>query len=185
MDLVDVVAFGDRIYAAAAGPYIFAYDGKAWDKIERPEFAGAAVFKLWGTSADNIVMPISRMNQPISLARYNGRSWGFEDVGPGAGVKIDGADPDDFWLLSPQQPYHHDDKGWQPVPAPRQKLFSLSVGATNRAVAVGEDGVALVWNGTQWLGSPTGTTERLLGAFVAPDGAAWIGGARIYRRSLP
>jgi hypothetical protein len=185
LDLVDVVGFGDRVVAAAAGPRVFAYDGHTWSTLEPPEFAGAAVFKLWGTSASNVMMPLNRMDRPITLAHYSGRWWSFEEIGPGAGVKMAGTSPSDVWLLSPQTTYHFDGKAWTAIPVPRQKLFAVAAGTPTRAVAVGEDGAALIWDGARWRDSPTGTTERLRAAYVAPDGQAWISGARLYRRALP
>ena len=70
---------------------------------------------------------------------------------------------------------HRDANGWAPatLPAlssPKIRLFKIDGHSSTDVVAVGDDGVALHWNGQAWLEEPTGTGSKLTTVRAQADG---------------
>ncbi|GMV39431.1 MAG: hypothetical protein AMXMBFR64_11470 [Myxococcales bacterium] len=70
------------------------------------------------------------------------------------------------------------DAGWKPVTSPTAKrLNSVAATSEHLALAVGDDGTVLVWNGSSWSLAPSQTTSHLYGVAFGPSRIGWAVGA--------
>ncbi|MBL9005756.1 MAG: hypothetical protein JNJ46_15980 [Myxococcales bacterium] len=182
-DFVDVFARGREVWVAAAGARVVHYDGQAWNVLTPPELAETSVHELWGT-AQQVLIPVNTKDTMKHIARYRGGVWSKEPVGPGGLTLIHGSSDTDIWALSRQgQGYHFDGTSWKSFPTiDKISLWSLSVAGPDRALAVGDKGTILRWDGHAWLRSASGTEAQLVSVYAPTGGKALVGGDRLYRQ---
>lgn len=182
-DFVDVFARGSDVWMGDAGPRVVHFDGKTWNVLTPPELVGSSTHALWGSEKE-LFVPVNLKEPPSRMARFDGRKWSFDSVGPGGLTMIHGSGPNDIWALSRRsQGYHYDGTAWTRVTTLGQiPLWSLSVAGPGSAYAAGDDGIILHWDGKTWQKSPTGTHERLVSIYAPPGGKALAGGEKLYRQ---
>jgi hypothetical protein len=90
---------------------------------------------------------------------------------------VHGSGADDVWVTGHDAFQHFDGAGWASYPVIEGEYRGIWVASPTDAYAIGYDGLALHWDGTDWTFLPTGTTASLSDVWVSPTGEAWIVGS--------
>jgi len=188
----------DSVVGSPSGPvalglangFIDAYSAGNWSQVAAPGFTGGPGKALFSDTTDgwlagaNAVGEVSDQVTPPALAEWPEAnqstltSVALPPAGAGIGtsgalaVGLDGAalhyDSTNGWLVDAVPPQ-----------AQGRNLLSVAYDGPSRAVAVGDFGTILDWNGTGWSADPQSTslTENQLNAVsFGSDGQGWAVG---------
>lgn len=125
--------------------------------------------RVYVTDADGFVQHGSATSGP--------QTWEHHDLG-GTLTGVWGVDDDNVfaWGLGPKgAPVLHrwDGAAWCPIAAPSQehRVLAMHGVAPDRVLAVGQGGLAALWDGAGWTRADTGTRQGLSACYVTSDGA--------------
>lgn len=149
-------------------PGVFEKDGDSeWRLLEPPELTGYAIDTLWGKTKDDVWATVNRPGA-ARIAHYVRGTWTVPDT-DGSGFA--GSASDDVWSQRDGM-VHWDGKTLReyPVPDTKARTHRIAVRSPTDAMAVGDRGIALRWNGTAWSALPSVSNYSLNGVFVTPSG---------------
>jgi hypothetical protein len=94
----DVWSVGGDVLSDTATPILIHWDGSAWSSVElpAPDRPSRALFKVWGTSADN-VFAVGHLGL---VYRFDGQTWSQVPSGTGEDlISLWGRAPDDIAII--------------------------------------------------------------------------------------
>ncbi len=190
-DLLDVVAWPNEVWIAASRPNYFRFDGARWSPVSGAPFN---IQSFWGTDPRDVWTPTGSMPTHFDGARWERAPA----IGSTAARAVHGTAKGDVWMVGWDGPYkqnhgsirHFDGAAWLPskLPPDTPLLWGVHGAGRSEAYAVGNDGVALVFDGTGWRSSPTGMRGILKKVWAAPGGHAFaVGliGNGVLRKTAP
>lgn len=189
-DLLDVVAWPNEVWVAPSRPNYYRFDGARWSAVPGP----FNIQSFWGTGPRDVWTPSGSMP-----THFDGTQWVRAPAIASTAVRaVHGTAKDDVWMVG-WDGSHKDNRGsirhfdggtWTPskLPPHTPLLWGVHAAARDEAYAVGNDGEALVFDGTAWRSSPTGTRGILKKVWAAPGEHAFaVGliGSGVLRKTAP
>jgi hypothetical protein len=109
-------------------------------------------------------------DRTAKIAHLQNGAWTIVDRPPGLGFA--GTAPNDVWFMGADVMVHWNGTAFteHPLPVKKARLYSIAARSPTDALVVGEDGLAMRWDGTQWNELPRLGRHGLNRAFVAPNG---------------
>ncbi|MCE9577586.1 MAG: hypothetical protein K8W52_30835 [Deltaproteobacteria bacterium] len=178
-DLLDVVAWHDDVWVAAAGPELLHFDGARWRKEAPPELAGTSVHEVFGEADGTVLVPRNLAGKvPAVLRRSPDGAWRLDEVGPGGVVHLAGSSPADRWAIGAMElAYHSDGRAWRATPLAGTRTLGAWATSPTEAYLVGVGGSIQRWDGAAWQPSASGTDADLWTVFAPPGMKPLVGGA--------
>ena len=165
----------------------YRFDGKSWSKVAHGHpFVG----RVWGPTSHDVWLPNT------SVEHWDGARWDATAGGKAfdhmSMRDVHGAAANDIWMVGRESrgsrisyggATHFDGAKWSVTPMPSSpsigELHAVYAARHDEVYAVGQNGAAIVWNGTDWSASPTGVYDDLTGVYSPGGGVAFAVGGKL------
>lgn len=145
-------ASGDNAFAGGSNGIIYHFDGKRWTPMEK--FTSDSIRYIWGfNNNDFYAVTDPTIYDNSNIYHYNGNSWELMKGSP-VGWSIWGTGPTDLFVAANGEVYHYDGSTWTtmiiPESAKAVTLWEIWGAAGDDVFVVGNKGIILHYNGTEW-----------------------------------
>lgn len=162
---------------------VFHFDGATWETMETPETP--ILIWVFGFGPDDVYA----VGEQGTALHYDGESWSTLTTNTDVDLwGIWGAAPDDLWAVGgeidtgPPILLHFDGQTWEaqtvpPLDRASTALLKIWGTSSDHIFAVGQTGVIIEYNGTDWQQIDAGTADDLVSLWGnGPDEIVAVGG---------
>jgi hypothetical protein len=185
----DVWAVGGTPEGGTAQPndIVLHYDGVTWTKQDLPQPAGIALFKVWGTSSEDLYAVGERATV---WHRGAGGTWTLQSNPPvahGTLLTVFGCNAAEVYAVGGRDVLRSDGKTWSPVNvALTNDVNGVSCGKPGAVVLVGFGGSKQRLVAGEWINDfGTEPFSDLHGAWADSTGTYWAAGGNFVARPAP
>jgi hypothetical protein len=140
-----------------------------WVHEDPPALRGWFVSGLWGKKKTDVWAAIHDKST-AKVAHLQNDTWTIIDRPPGYGFA--GSATSDVWFMGADAMVHWDGSKLtdHPLPVKKARIYGLAASSPTDALVVGENGLAIRWDGSKWNELPRVGNYSLNRAFAAPGG---------------
>jgi hypothetical protein len=167
------------VFAAGEFGRIMRWDGASWSDMDSPTLV-ATFDGLGGTGPDDVYAVAGEPVGNAAIYHWDGFRWQATVEVPEAHLWSVYADPDGTVVAVGSKIWRYQGSHWQLLDDPDVKLDAIDLVGGQPGMAVGDNGVALRYDGVTWRSTETGTHETLTSIWGdAPDDQFAVGGTAI------
>lgn len=190
----DIFAVGATFDGERDRSLIYHYDGTSWERMADPEELSPVLEDVWGSSPSDVyAVGVDNIGDPAAgvILRYDGGRWSpvltednlfLSSIWGSSGSDVFAAGfrveevGDEFRVTGTV--LHFDGNAWSPMTLPRAGILNDVAGTSAADVfAVGNEGVVLHYDGTEWTRTRP-TPRQLLGVWAASPNDVFAVGER-------